>query len=153
MPEQYFCKFDKCNKIVTENISEHISSHINKHSSELYCLWEGCKYKKKMTTESAFVQHIKNHFLDKTHVCKYCFNIFSKEETLKKHEDKHEKDNLKMSKTADEFILLCDKRDEELENLQVLLSERVYHVNLNRILKNELVRDKSKDDSYNDYLN
>ncbi|ORD94182.1 GLIS2 [Enterospora canceri] len=150
------CQWNGCNKDVdVKRITEHFNNHLssdNLSNGGLVCKWTGCKYTKKFTTQNNLNTHFRNHFANKPWECKTCHNLFSKEDALKKHEEKHEAENTRILKEADKLFHLSEMRDEMLEKTEELLYERAYYVNLNRILKDEFYRDKSNDDSWRDYL-
>lgn len=149
------CLFNNCGRDDYKDVSTHIQHHLmhdNKIKEDMVCLWEGCRYKKKLTTLNNFVQHIKNHFLEKENVCKFCYSLFSKEESLKRHEERHEIENDKMARYADGLFKFTEQRDEEMDVMMMLLNDRAYYVNYLRVLKDEVTRDKKDDDTWKDYL-
>ncbi|OQS54251.1 hypothetical protein EHP00_920 [Ecytonucleospora hepatopenaei] len=148
----FLCKIKGCNQQIEEDLLEHIGKHIEKNKNVEKCLWEGCKCTQKFSSSYALAQHIKCHFQTPNLECAFCHVLFAKEDSLKKHEEKHMHENEKKSRQADRLFFVSEVRDEETENLHLLLEERFYHVSLNRLLKKELVRNKENDDSYNDYL-
>lgn len=150
------CLWANCGEDVS---SSDVQSHINNHIEEikksaqgLRCRWLNCQYEKSLSSISNLIVHFKNHFSPIEFKCQYCFNLMATEESLKKHVLGHEVENEKIARTADGVFIDSELRDDELDRTHHLLVEREYYYNLAKILKDEIVRDKTNDDTWNDYL-
>ncbi|ORD97171.1 Z6B5 [Hepatospora eriocheir] len=141
------CKWKDCNEKVND-LHKHLLEHIST-VKEMKCKWIDCKfYDYKLLNKSDLNNHIRLHTGELTLLCNVCGRGFIKEDLMKQHLIKHKIDTETNANISNELFSLCENRECELIELEEAFKERQYQMNLIRVLKDEFIRDKSKDTKF-----
>ncbi|KAL6121995.1 hypothetical protein NUSPORA_01018 [Nucleospora cyclopteri] len=148
------CLWKNCNINVAENeLRNHLLEHVNLMTDPYKCMWSDCiRFDKKLSSKYTLISHIKTHCSVKPLECLHCDKLFTREPALKKHMLKHQQEVSKRATECSNHWQQLLTRDALLTQTEDLLNERQYYLNLARLLKDEIVRDKTSDDDWNKYL-